>query len=594
MSSKCHTINATTTETLYFRVSADVTNVFQQYTAWSPVFSVDAVDPITAPECEAAVGALQSAQDNYDALLLSSGDMESAQAEMITALLAESNVAAAGPATDGYGVWVQFANGTLGAVGLSPDNLRAGGSLETTSAAATKKVNIGSKRAYVLSPFESEWGDLDEGPIVGDMLKDIGCPYFELGKFKNSNANLYRFRNMSTAGVIGISTHGEALFRDLSPEAREAYRWEHDGSQELLWTGEAVDCSLLLQTSPSCSADGETCGTGGAGECVVGSSNYCVDHKQADLRNGRIVFGPDGYGILPSFVKHHGQRRAFPKSLINLGSCRSMFNGPLASMFFGMGAQAILGFSDYVTKEFAFESGSAFFDTLINEAKTTGVAYDSLDTVEDPDNPGTEYRLFGAPTLYTSDANVINASFETGDTTAWTRDGDGRVISALGATIPVDGKFMGLISTGLGFTAQVGELKQKFCIAQDKTQASIYWKFFSEEFLEWCGSSFQDGFTAKLQNTSNVVTITDVNIDGLCPPSQCGGCGGDAAQYGVTLVPSDVSFDQGGVYNGSWILSTANVTPLAGQGPVTMTYFATDVGDSIYDTVILVDDLRFE
>jgi hypothetical protein len=55
-----------------------------------------------------------------------------------------------------------------------------------------------------------------------------------------------------------------------------------------------------------------------------------------------------------------------------------------------------------------------------------------------------------------------------------------------------------------------------------------------------------------------------------------------------------VSFDQGGVYNGSWILSTANITPLAGQGPVTMTYFATDVGDSIYDTVILIDNLRFE
>ena len=168
------------------------------------------------------------------------------------------------------------------------------------------------------------------------------------------------------------------------------------------------------------------------------------------------------------------------------------------------------------------------------------------------------------------------------------------MITTLGATIAVDGKFMGLVSTGLGFTTTSGQLQQDFCIPADKTEVSFYWKFYSEEFLEWCGSSFQDGFIGKLESDANVVTVVDVNIDGLCPPNQCGGCGGDAAFWNVELVPSDVSFDQGGVYNGEWINSTANISTLAGTGPVSMTYFATDVGDSIYDTVILVDDLVFE
>ena len=113
---------------------------------------------------------------------------------------------------------------------------------------------------------------------------------------------------------------------------------------------------------------------------------------------------------------------------------------------------------------------------------------------KDPDSPDNRLRLFGANNLDIMNADIINPSFENGDLTGWTKKGDGRVISKLGISTPVHGKFMGVISTGLGFTVQTGEISQNFCIPGDKSGFKFYWKFFSEEFKEWCGSAYQDTF----------------------------------------------------------------------------------------------------
>jgi len=154
----------------------------------------------------------------------------------------------------------------------------------------------------------------------------------------------------------------------------------------------------------------------------------------------------------------------------------------------------------------------------------------------------------------------------------------------------VGGKFMGILSTGLGYTQQTGELNQSFCIPEGIQEISFYWKYFSEEFKEWCGTSYQDTFKATLESASGQFSLVDVKIDDLCPAEECSGCGG---KY-VGLVPSDVSFDQGGVYNTQWQKLTQNIAALAGAGPVTLRLFATDQGDSIYDTAILVDSIEFE
>jgi len=60
---------------------------------------------------------------------------------------------------------------------------------------------------------------------------------------------------------------------------------------------------------------------------------------------------------------------------------------------------------------------------------------------------------------------------------------------------------------------------------------------------------------------------------------------------GTVLVPADVSFDKGDVHMTGWKTQSVDVTAFAGT-TATLTFAAGDVGDSIFDTVILVDNAR--
>lgn len=589
--STCLNVNPPNPAVQHYRVSLEVNNVGIKYNALSPVFTIEAVDHFTAAECEDTVGILKDAKTSFYEKLQTT-DPLIARDEVVNTLAQNTAVAEYGTASDGWGIWVRFNNGILGALNLNPPGFRGGGDgasgLGQSIGTAAPELNVGSKDAVILAPFAKEFEELDEADPIATTLKDAGCPYFNVGHYKNEQASMYRFRGMTRAGVIAMTSHGDALFKELSDTARAEFGWEHGGSQEIIWTGEPVNCGKLLQATTTCSGAGTECGNG-AGECVIGSQNQCVDFKQADLRRGRIVIGPDTYGILPSYVKFHSTTKKFPKSMVYLGSCRSMYNGTFASTFFANGARTVVGYSDYVTSEFAYGRGVHQFQTMI-AGGTAGDALGDNSEWMDPAVEGSYLRMFGAPNLSIFDSNVVNPSFETGDATGWQSAGDGRIVTTLGSTIPVDGKFMGLISTGLGFTQQTGELKQKFCIDGAKTKASFYWKYYSEEFLEWCGSIYQDAFVATIQGTNAKITVVDLKVDSLCPPNQCGGCGG---KY-VGLVPADVSFDQGGVYNTQWQKAEVAIGPLAGSGPVTFSYFTTDAGDSIYDTVVLIDKLVFE
>lgn len=587
--SGCLSVNPAEAGALGYRIRADVSVVFDDYEAWSPVFEIEAVDKFTAGSCNATLSVLQNAQTAYKGLLDSMPEVE-AQAATIEALLTDPAVAEAGPASgDGWGIWVVFENGVAGALGLSPEGYRGGALATSSQGAGAPPLNIGAKNAGLMAPFRAEFADQDEVSTLSDLMTAVGCPYFDQNYSENAQASLFAMRRLGNNGVIALSSHGEAMFETLSADYRSVYDWEATPSQEILWTGEPVDCSKFVQSTPSCSGEGAPC-SGNNGECALGNPNKCVDYKHADVAAGRMVMTPTTWAITPGFIAFHGHRRPFPRSLVYLGACRSMFNGGFASSFFGAGARAVAGFSDYVKSDFAYTEGVSFFTNMITNGLSAGesMANEEGDH-QDPAAPG-YFRLFGASNLSLADASVNNPSFETGDRTAWSHAGDGRVVAGLGATIPVDGKFMGLVSTGLGFTQQTGELKQTFCIEPTQTTARFYWKYYSEEFIEWCGSQYQDVFVTKLEGDVGQITLVNVTVDSLCPTSECSGCGG---QY-VGLVPSDVSFDKGGVYNTPWQLAEADVSPLSGTGPVTFSYFTTDAGDSEWDTVILIDSLSFE
>ena len=99
----------------------------------------------------------------------------------------------------------------------------------------------------------------------------------------------------------------------------------------------------------------------------------------------------------------------------------------------------------------------------------------------------------GANDVYYPD-DLINGDFEFGKIDGWTRDGDGRVISKLGTVNPTQPNFMGIISTGLGYTEATGSIFQTFTVRENQTTIKVKWNFLSEEFLEDINSTYQDFF----------------------------------------------------------------------------------------------------
>jgi hypothetical protein len=138
---------------------------------------------------------------------------------------------------------------------------------------------------------------------------------------------------------------------------------------------------------------------------------------------------------------------------------------------------------------------------------------------------------------------------------------------------------MGIISTGLGFTEEMGSISQNFCVPDDAEDLLINWNFLSEEFMEWVGSQFQDYFEIAIIDEDQIKHVLFyMTIDDI------------ANSYPPSLVSPEIIFDQGDVYGTGWQFSTFDITPYAGTA-VTLVLSSGDVGDSIYDTVILLDEI---
>ncbi len=572
---------------VFLRASVTVQSNGSKYTAYSDVLRIEAVQEIAAGDCTAAMAALADAKKAADA----AGGGAVGQKAAIDSLKANGAVDTAGAAsTDAsgtsHGAWVRFKTGILGAVNANPDGTRGGGSEAAGAPPADNEtltsVQVQSKRALMLDPFAAKLGATEVSAAATQMAA-TQCPAYSVDAFKDAAANLSWFRHMYDYGIVAVAGHGDAYFSDMAADVKAQYDWHHSGSQEVVWTGHAVQCDYFAKagTVKTCS-DLQPCGP--ESECFlnkVGGSGVCVDHLTADVRRGRAILGSDGvYGITPGFIARHAEQK-YPKSLVYLGVCRGLWNGTLAGELFAAGAAAVSGYNGFVSSEFANKWGKTFFDNLIGQKQLSGVAHVSI---QDASHPGTFFSLLGARNLDAAYSDILNPSWESGNLEGWLKTGDGRVISQLGAAGPVAGKYMGIISTGLGYTATVGELKQRFCIPPGKQTFSFWWKYYSEEFLEFCGSQYQDQFLCKLEAKPPFVkTVVDVKIDTICNAQ---------AQY--SLKPADVGFDINGVYMTTWQHGTADVTPFAGNGNVLLRFFATDAGDGVYDTAVLIDKVEFD
>jgi hypothetical protein len=447
--------------------------------------------------------------------------------------------------------------------------------------AAAGNYNIGSSSAIHIMPFEHTiywYTTLYPGGWY-DVVVPADCP--ALSKTDKINqvvdpqpagsaaVPLSVWKSLSNYGLITSATHGDTM--DIPKQELEQ---DYPYLTWIDWLFPWHDNRVILLTN-----------------IAVGDLSGAFSTYMTDILAGRLMLFPIGNNtvslvITPEFIDYYNG--PFPNSIwINI-SCKGAYNNTLAAVFLAKGGGAWYGYSDYVSASYAHNTERTILDMLINQEKNAGEAFNDAVAAHGANSGGSTpaaLTFYGEQKTMIGKSSLKNPSFEepggAGSLNGWTTSGDGRVIKKLGGDMPTDGGTMAIISTGLGFTTTTGSIYQSICLPDDAKNLVFDWNFYSEEFKEWCGSKFDDTFQVSITDSKtgveNILFYTSVN-------ALCGNKG--------ALIKAPISFDMGDVWYTGWKLNkNVNISAYKGKN-VILKFFATDKGDSIFDTAILIDNIR--
>jgi hypothetical protein len=184
---------------------------------------------------------------------------------------------------------------------------------------------------------------------------------------------------------------------------------------------------------------------------------------------------------------------------------------------------------------------------------------------------------------------VRNGGFERSNLSSWATAGAVHISAQLGPTStgvvirPTEGQFMADINTGPGAVGEVGSsLKQRFIVPAGVEILQLDFNFVSEEFPEFVGTAFDDAFRALITAPNGQTTIARVSVN------QSGGF----TEIGDCFFPGgDNTCGQTG-----WRTAAVDISGFAGTNiPIIMEllFSASDVDDDLFDTHVLVDNIRF-
>lgn len=539
---------------MQFRIKVDANGTV----SLSDVFTLTVFTPIPDDDV-ATISEIQQAGEALYRELFPEKGHDQAAAEVVQFVKAYSLVKDAGLSEGGSSIWIDYTNGITGAILLSAPGTRGGvarsltpattmGAVTATATATSGNISVESKKVLILSPFYDEFQATDEGPILKGIYenhnKATPCPLYDVLYLQNSQVGLGSFKALEKYGIVHVVTHGGVVKSDVIIAAKTPYS---AGNQ----------------------------------------ATY-----QGDLKTGRVlpvtINGNDWLVATPKFFQYY--IKSMPSSLVYFSACRTTANSSMANVLQGKGAKAFLGFSHDVPSQFAYDRATYFHEEWIDDPTslvTTGEVFNGSCS-------GTAcWNLLGANNLEAPIEGLENGGFESGSPIiAWDATGDGRVIPQLGEFSPVEGKYQGIVSTGLGFTTSAGSIKQKFCLPPNTNTLQFSWNFSSEEFVEWCGSLYQDTFTVDVITDSGTQRLFSRRVDDLCG----------------SVVPTGLSFDQSGsgcepdeendctVWSTGWQSQSIDISAIAAANPgkpITLRFSAGDVGDSIFDSAILLDEIQF-
>ena len=309
---------------------------------------------------------------------------------------------------------------------------------------------------------------------------------------------------------------------------------------------------------------------------------YTNKIKMVTMKNGTFA------ALTPEFIKSVLSIE-LPNTVVFNGSCESMKNDNIANAFISRGAKTYVGFSGKVSVQNCNAKAREFFSALVGaDLKTTGESF-IQDTFTESDGSVCSYLMRGNSNMHFY-MGLINGDFEYGKIGGWSVDGDGRVITSLGSYLPTQGQYMGIVSTGLGYTTNYGCIHQTFRVGTNETKLLLKWNYFSEEFLEWIGSNYQDYLKITIEDEQGVKHVLLYKaIDNFA--ADFGAAKG--VQGNLLYVSPEIVFDRGGVFATGWQSMVLDISAFQGQ-TVTLYIESGDVGDSIFDSAVLLDEIAVE
>lgn len=436
---------------------------------------------------------------------------------------------------------------------------------------------IKSNQAVIFSPYinhplhaEANLASTDDYFSIWSQLSAANsCKLFPAAEFINSGSidiGLDDFKQLSEYGYIHISTHGDSYYNGLYSQWKDIW-----GPKDFLRGSQSLT-ALYTGIRLNQRADG----------------SYDITGYEDDLQNKRLALSVGGtVVILPQFF--HDYIRALPNSLVSLSACRTLYNNSMAQVLLNRGAGAVLGYDGYVISRYAQEIGASILQGMLSQNLTLQQAidqaknlYGSSDKSYSTEAEPSHLRFAGNPDLRLSQGQLQNTSFEVGQLSAWKTQGDGRLLMQLGDTKASHDDFFGIVSTGLGYTLNTGSLSQTFCVAENSRTLTFSWNFFSEEFIEFCDTQFDDAFTLNAceLDTDDCHTLFTQDINSLC-------------QNPTQLIPETITFDQDNVYSTGWQHTQIDISHFAGQA-INIEFNSSDRGDSLFDSAILIDNILIQ
>ncbi len=340
---------------------------------------------------------------------------------------------------------------------------------------------------------------------------------------------------------------------------------------------------------------------------------YSVELKDKQIVKLTRKNGDTIYCLLPAFFENTYGSSDLDNTFIFSESCEFMgkegnVDYSMAQAFLNISVETVVGFHNSVLADYSRDFMATYIDRLIAE-DTTQNAFNHTKSVLGADHKIWWEDTYGSGTYPSSrpiaypilngrtDAQLKYTQFQNGGfennadgkPESWSCYGDVRVVTFLGDIDPIGflNTRMAFISTGVGSgtTATIGSgtegsmISQTIYIPDGCSTLTFYYNFVSEEPMEYVGSIFNDAFAIQLKQGTTVKhneilesinTSTWYNVGGI------DFYGGDQT-----------------VYQTQWKKATLNISAYNGQ-TITFSFIVYDVGDTIYDSVCLIDNVSIQ